>query len=70
MAEERKGFEDSRSKDNITCDFYIFNGEFDVDGIRMQRLFPREWLRKKARSSFEGIDKMEEEGWKQMVDKF
>ena len=39
--EERKGFEETRSKENITCDYYS-------RGICMQRLFPHAWLRKKA----------------------
>ena len=55
VAEERKGFEDSRSKDNITCDFYsrliTYNGDYDENGdiprLCMQRLFPHEWLTKK-----------------------
>ena len=48
--EEREGFESSRSKENITCDYYsyIINGELDEDGdilrLLMQRLFPHEWL--------------------------
>jgi len=58
VAEERKGFENSRSKDNITCDFYsrliTDNGEYDEDGdiprLSIQRLFPHEWLRKKSKS--------------------
>jgi len=45
-----KGFEDTRSKKNITCDFisHIINGELDKDGdvprLLMQRLFPHELL--------------------------
>jgi len=43
--EERKGFEETRSKENITCIYHshIINGESD---LCMQRLFPLEWLSK------------------------
>jgi len=50
-----KGFEETRSKENITCDYYsqIFNGEFDEDGdaprLCTQRLFPHEWLTNKKK---------------------
>ena len=46
-----KGFEDSRSKDNITCVYrsHIFNGVVNELGrvicIEMQRFFPHELLR-------------------------
>ena len=52
--ESKKGFEETRSKDNITCIYHsrIINGELDEDGsiphLFMQRLFPHEWLRKKT----------------------
>jgi len=51
-----KSFEQSRSKENITCDFYsyIFNGELDKDGdtpnLVMQRFFPLAWLTNKKKS--------------------
>ena len=46
-----RGFEDSRSKDNITCIFIsdIHSGsliEGNVPTLQMQRLFPCEWLSK------------------------
>ena len=47
---EVKGFERSRLKENITCDYYsyIINGELDEDGdtprLIMQRFFPLAWL--------------------------
>ena len=48
-----KDFEDTRSKDHITCIYLssFYNGKSDADGIMphvsMQRLFPHEWLSKK-----------------------
>ena len=50
--EERKGFEASRSKSNITCTFvsgiYIGDSVFDeADTLQIQRLFPHEWLTNK-----------------------
>ena len=48
--ESKKGFEESRSKANITCmyDSFVYsNEELDEDGapsIRVQRLYPHEWL--------------------------
>jgi len=48
--ESKKGFEESRSKENITCmydSFFYSNEELDEDGapsIRVQRLYPHEWL--------------------------
>ena len=55
-AEERRGFEETRSKDNITCIYHyhsrIINGEYengDISHLRMQRLFPREWLTNKMK---------------------
>jgi len=61
--EEKKGFEASRSKDNITC-IYIsktFFGDnvLDKDGevvqsLQMQRFFPHEWLKKGRTSSARG----------------
>jgi len=53
---EQKGFEETRSKDNITCIYYsqFFNGELDEDGdiplLLQQRLFPHEWLVKQTKS--------------------
>jgi len=45
----KRGFEESRSKDNITCFFVscIYNGslvEGQIPNLEMQRLFPHEWL--------------------------
>ena len=57
--EARKEFEDSRSKENIKCDYYsyIINGELDEDGdiprLYMQRLFPLKWLTK---NEYDDID--------------
>ena len=57
--EEKKGFDASRSKDNITC-IYIsktfFGDVLDPDGevvqsLQMQRFFPHEWLKKSGTSS-------------------
>ena len=51
--EERRGFEEGRSKENITCHYFstIFNGELLASGraplIAMQRFYPHEWLAKK-----------------------
>ena len=53
--EALKGFKKTRSKENITCDYYsyIINGELDEDGdvprVNMQRLFPLKWLTKKKK---------------------
>jgi len=53
--DERKGFEGSKSKDNVTCVYSsnIFYGYGKLDdntstysSLRMQRLFPLEWLNK------------------------
>lgn len=50
-----KGFEETRSKENITCDYYsqIFNGELDEDGdvarLCSQRLFSHAWLTNKKK---------------------
>ena len=45
-----RGFEDSRSKENIICIYtcFIFDGSLDegqIPRLQMQRLFPHEWLR-------------------------
>ena len=58
--EEREGFENSRSKDNITCMYIsrtlfresVFdqNGKL-VENFTMQRLFPHEWLTHKSNQS-------------------
>ena len=51
-----KSFEQTRSKENITCGYcsYIFDGELDEDGdtpsLIMQRMFPHEWLTNGRRS--------------------
>jgi len=45
-AEERKGFEESRSKQNITC-FYISKFNRNASPFFSQRLFPHEWLTSK-----------------------
>ena len=51
--EERRGFEEGRSKQNITCHYHssMFNGEKLASGrtpfMAMQRLFPQNWLSKK-----------------------
>ena len=48
---QMKGFEDSRSKDNIMCVYYsqIYNGKSEkVPRLAMQRFFPHKWLRNKA----------------------
>ena len=54
--EERKGFEASRSKENITCTFvsstFIGDNVLDQDGklvedLHTQKLFPHEWLTNK-----------------------
>ena len=53
--ESKKGFEASRSKKNITCVYYsyIFNGELDEDDeipvLQMEKLYPHEWLTKKTK---------------------
>ena len=53
-SESKKGFEETRSKKNITCSYisYMFNGDLNkarkVPHLVMQRLFPHEWLMKKA----------------------
>jgi len=50
--ERKRGFKDSRSKENITCFFVscIYDGSL-VEGrtpiLKLQRLFPHEWLSKK-----------------------
>jgi len=54
LAEERNDFEDSRSKDIITCVYYsrIISGENDeTPRLRMQRLFPHEWLTNKKKET-------------------
>ena len=54
-AEDRKGFEDSRSEENITCLYFSnsFYGELDdsegVPSLELQRLFPCEWLLKQSK---------------------
>jgi len=45
-AKERKGFEESRSKENITC-FYISKFNRNASLLFSQRLFPHEWLTNK-----------------------
>ena len=51
--EERRSFEEGRSKENITCMYRsnIYNGEVDEDGgiriLEIQRFYPQEWLSKK-----------------------
>ena len=50
-SKERKGFEGSRSKANITCIYIsdVYNGkssDTDDPDLVMQRLFPHEWLTK------------------------
>ena len=53
----KRGFEGSRSTENITCLYssYVYNGELDEDGgipiLRMQRFFPHEWLSTKEKKS-------------------
>lgn len=46
--EQIRRFEESRSKENITCTYfsYFFNGDLK-DVLGMQRFFPREWLMKR-----------------------
>ena len=87
--ESKKGFEDSRSIENITCAFvsqYYDNSE-KATRIVIQRLFPIEGLNETHQNEIatdllaalrgdpifdetcEEIDKMGEEGCKQMVDK-
>jgi len=51
--EERKSFEETRSKENVACGYIssIFNGELDKETgeapfLYMQRFFPHEWLTK------------------------
>ena len=50
----RRGFEDTRSKENITCLYFstIFNGELLASGraplILMQKFYPHEWLSKET----------------------
>ena len=51
-AEERRGFVETRSKDNITCIYHsrIINGEYedgDISHLRMQKLYPHKWLTNK-----------------------
>lgn len=48
--EEKRGFEESRSKDNITCTFctYFYGGESE-DRVTVQRFFPHEWLSKQIK---------------------
>jgi len=48
---EQRGFDETRSKENVTCLYssFIFNGELDEDDgaipvLQMQRFFPHEWL--------------------------
>ena len=47
---EMKCFEDTRSKENITCIYisWIYHGYMDEDGdqpgLAMQKFFPHEWL--------------------------
>ena len=56
-AESVKGFEESRSKENITCIYasfvFSFNGDLGKEhispSIMMQRFFPHEWLVSKER---------------------
>ena len=54
--EEKKLFEKSRSKENITCVYNssIYHGELDdkeqVPRLVIQRLFPHEWLKKQRQS--------------------
>ena len=94
--ESKKGFEDTRSIDNVMCLYrsYVLKGDVDLDftavhNIVLQRFFPIEWLMDEARrknekittdlfaalngdsnfgNTIEEIDKMGEEGYKQMVD--
>ena len=53
----KRGFEGSRSKENITCLYWsnIYNGELDKNGgipiLKMQRFFPHEWLSKKVKKN-------------------
>jgi len=58
---QRKGFEESRSIENITCVFhsFLYNGELDEEGevqlVGIQRLFPHEWLVKQTKSELASI---------------
>ena len=52
--EELEGFEASRSKENITCD-YTCSWKYrdsNAEKVSMQRFFPHEWLSKKFSRSF------------------
>ena len=57
ILQEKKLFEKSRSKENITCVYNssIYHGELDdkeqVPRLVIQRLFPHEWLKKQRRQS-------------------
>jgi len=59
---QRKGFEESRSIENITCVYHSFsyNGELDGKGevqlFDIQRLFPHEWLVKQTKSELASIE--------------
>ena len=49
VSEVRKGFEDSRSRENITCAYFSGFYHAAANGgtmqqLRMQRFFPHEWL--------------------------
>ena len=49
--ELKRGFEESRSKDNVTCFFVscIYDGSLDegqIPRLQIQRLFPHSWLSK------------------------
>ena len=54
----RRGFEDTRSKENITCLYFstIFNGELLASGraplILMQKFYPHEWLSKETHKKY------------------
>ena len=53
--ELKRGFEDSRSKENITCIFtsYMYDGSLvkgQIPLLQMQRLFPHKWLTNGRRS--------------------
>lgn len=53
---EQRGFEETRSKENITCVYFSFilNGKLDegdeIPVLQMQRIFPHKWLMKQTES--------------------
>jgi len=62
---EQRGFEETRSKENITCAYlsFVFNGALDEDDetpvLIMQRFFTHKWLMKQTEAESESVASIE-----------